>query len=57
MPRSARKESGCGIYHVMMRGINRQASIFNSMLFTKFSEGYSRFTVQGGKKRFNDNEN
>ena len=25
MPRSARKESGCGIYHVMMRGINRQA--------------------------------
>ena len=24
MPRSARKESGCGIYHVMMRGINRQ---------------------------------
>jgi REP element-mobilizing transposase RayT len=25
MPRSARKESGCGIYHVMMRGVNRQA--------------------------------
>lgn len=25
MPRSARKESGYGIYHVMMRGINRQA--------------------------------
>ena len=25
MPRSARKESGCCIYHVMMRGINRQA--------------------------------
>ena len=25
MPRSARKESGFGIYHVMMRGINRQA--------------------------------
>jgi len=25
MPRQARKESGCGIYHVMMRGINRQA--------------------------------
>jgi len=25
MPRSARKESGVGIYHVMMRGINRQA--------------------------------
>lgn len=25
MPRSARKESGIGIYHVMMRGINRQA--------------------------------
>ena len=24
MPRSARKESGCGIYHVMMRGVNRQ---------------------------------
>ena len=28
MPRSARKESGVGIYHVMMRGINRQ-SIFD----------------------------
>lgn len=25
MPRSARKECGYGIYHVMMRGINRQA--------------------------------
>lgn len=25
MPRSARKESGCGIYQVMMRGVNRQA--------------------------------
>ena len=25
MPRSARKGSGCGIYHVMMRGVNRQA--------------------------------
>ena len=25
MPRNARKESGVGIYHVMMRGINRQA--------------------------------
>ena len=25
MPRSARKESLYGIYHVMMRGINRQA--------------------------------
>ena len=24
MPRQARKESGTGIYHVMMRGINRQ---------------------------------
>ena len=24
MPRQARKESGTGIYHVMLRGINRQ---------------------------------
>ena len=24
MPRQARKESGRGIYHVMLRGINRQ---------------------------------
>lgn len=24
MPRETRKESGTGIYHVMMRGINRQ---------------------------------
>jgi hypothetical protein len=24
MPREARKESGTGIYHVMLRGINRQ---------------------------------
>ena len=24
MPRQARKESGTGIYHVMMRGINHQ---------------------------------
>ena len=24
MPRQARKESGMGIYHVMLRGINRQ---------------------------------
>ena len=28
MPRQSRKESGTGIYHVMMRGINHQ-SIFN----------------------------
>ena len=27
MPRSARKESGYGIYHVMMRGINRQITL------------------------------
>lgn len=29
MPRSARKESGYGIYHVMMRGINRQAIFYD----------------------------
>lgn len=33
------------------------ATMLNSMLFTKFSEGYSRFTVHGGKKIYNDNEN
>ena len=32
------------------------ASMFNSMLFTKFSEGYHRFTVHGGKKIFKENE-
>jgi len=34
MPRKAREESPTGIYHVMMRGINRQ-SIFEAICVVK----------------------
>ena len=32
MPRQARKESGTGIYHVMLRGINRQDIFWSSTM-------------------------
>ena len=37
MPRQARKESGTGIYHVMLRGINRQ-----DMYAIYYNQKYSR---------------
>ena len=36
MPRTARKKSSTGIYHIMLRGINQQ-TIFNA------KEDYTRF--------------
>lgn len=42
MPRSARKESGCGIYHVMMRGINRQAIFDDDEDCRRFMENEAR---------------
>lgn len=38
MPRKARKLSSCGVYHIMIRGINRMTIFNDSELFT-----YSRF--------------
>ena len=32
MPRQARQESGTGIYHVMLRGINRRQTERRAML-------------------------
>jgi hypothetical protein len=37
MPRQAREESGTGIYHVMLRGINRQ-DIFEESENSKLSK-------------------
>ena len=45
MPRQSRKESGTGIYHVMMRGINHQ-SIFND------EEDYYQFIATLDRMRF-----
>ena len=42
MPRSARKESGCGIYHVMMRGVNRQAIFDDDEDCRRFMENEMR---------------
>ena len=36
MPRQARRESGTGIYHVMLRGINRQ-DIFEDKEYSELS--------------------
>ena len=36
MPRQARKTSGTGIYHVMLRGINRQDIIEDDEDYMKF---------------------
>ncbi len=46
MPRVARRKSNCGIYHIIMRGINRQ-TIFED------EEDYKRFiqTIQRFKKK------
>ena len=45
MPRQSRKESGTGIYHVMMRGINHQ-NIFND------DEDYYQFIATLDRMRF-----
>ena len=45
MPRQSRKESGTGIYHVMLRGINHQ-SIFND------EEDYYHFIATLDRVRF-----
>ena len=44
MPRQARKTSGTGIYHVMLRGINRQGLLIYAItILDKFT---SRFSVK-----------
>jgi REP element-mobilizing transposase RayT len=36
MPRQARKKSECGIYHIMLRGINRQQIFEDAEDYYKF---------------------
>ena len=43
MPRQARKTSGTGIYHVMLRGINRQDIFEDDEDYMKFLQSLHQF--------------
>ena len=45
MPRQAREESGTGIFHVMMRGINHQAIFEDEEDYYQFISKQSIFAV------------
>ena len=52
MPRQARKESGTGIFHVMMRGINHQN------IFEDAEDNYQFInTLDRMRKRYDDDGN
>ena len=48
MPRQARKTSGTGIYHVMLRGINRQDIIENRSESPDLKEYYNKVIKEYG---------
>ena len=48
MPRQARKTSGTGIYHVMLRGINRQDIIENRSESPDLKEYYNKVIKEHG---------
>jgi len=48
MPRSARKKSSSGIYHIIMRGINRQTIFEDEEDCTQFLEALQRYKEKSG---------
>ena len=52
MPRKAREKSESGIYHIMMRGINRQSIFEDEEDYEKFIETLGRYKDQCGYKIF-----
>ncbi|NLV22892.1 MAG: hypothetical protein GXY49_13090 [Syntrophomonadaceae bacterium] len=52
MPRKAREKSESGIYHIMMRGINRQSIFEDEEDYEKFIETLERYIDQCGYKIF-----
>jgi REP element-mobilizing transposase RayT len=52
MPRKAREKSESGIYHIMMRGINRQSIFKDEEDYEKFIETLGRYKDQCGYKIF-----
>jgi len=52
MPKKARKKSESGIYHIMMRGINRQSIFEDEEDYGKFIETLGRYKEQCGYKIF-----
>ena len=53
MPRQVRKRSGTGIYHVMLRGINRQ-DIFEDDEVSTPVDGFNDILDIGSWGRFSD---
>ena len=52
MPRRARKKSESGIYHIMMRGINRQSIFEDEEDYEKFIETIGRYKEKCGYEIF-----
>ena len=52
MPRQARRKSESGIYHVMLRGINRQVIFEDEEDNLKFLETLKNYKVISGYKIF-----
>ena len=52
MPRQARKKSKSNIYHIILRGINRQIIFEDSEDYTKFIETLDRYKAVSGYKVF-----
>lgn len=50
MPRQARKKSDSGIYHIMMRGINRQIIFQDEEDYSKFLQTLERYKEKSGYK-------
>ena len=52
MPRQARKKSKSNIYHIILRGINRQIIFEDSEDYTKFIETLDRYKTVSGYNVF-----
>ena len=50
MPRKARKKSESGIYHIIMRGINRQSIFEDDEDYEKFIQVIQKYKMQSGYK-------
>jgi len=50
MPRKARKKSESGIYHIIMRGINRQSIFEDEEDYQKFIQVIQKYKMQSGYK-------
>ena len=52
MPRQARRKSESGIYHIMLRGINKQEIFEDSEDFSKFLETLNKYKAISEYKVF-----